>query len=182
MYRSGEWSTTTAAAARCRVRLQRCAVPRLTLVTVEFSVHTFAPCAMYAQPVPTLHGLHIAVWPLLLLSVRPLYHANKWPGLKKGRTQIWSELETDGDTHIEPANGRVGWIKEAQTGQSWKQRAAASSFFSSSSCCWTKEGAVINGQSFTCKKDLESWKPNLHRISEVKISQIPSHFYWMQVN
>ena len=63
---------------------------------------------MYAQPVPTLHGLHIAVWPLLLLSVRPLYHANKWPGLKKGRTQIWSELETDGDTHIEPANGRVG--------------------------------------------------------------------------
>ena len=50
---------------------------------------------MYAQPVPTLHGLHIAVWPLLLLSVRPLYHANKWPGLKKERTQIWSELETE---------------------------------------------------------------------------------------
>ena len=52
---------------------------------------------MYAQPVPTLHGLHIAVWPLLLLSVRPLYHANKW---LEHEEENFDEAD-EGETHAE---------------------------------------------------------------------------------
>ena len=64
---------------------------------------------------------------------------------------------------IMPTSGQ-GWKRNAHRfGQSLKQRAAASSFFSSSSCCWTKEGAVINGQS--CSHITQLLSGRIHALS-----------------
>jgi len=78
---------------------------------------------------PALHSLHIAVWQAhcccLSTTVSCQQVATR---LKTGRTQIWSEPETDGDAHIAlAANGQVGWIKEGRLWPElgWKQRAAA---------------------------------------------------------